>query len=107
MTDNITQSIENGAQKESSKKEALKNKCRITQRQFGPATGRTVYDLFLLFSTLAYGLLLLLIKVIFNGTQGLEEVQPGPFLCGLFCRLAGRLGSYYYICWRKQGRPWE
>ena len=40
-----------------------------------------IYDAFLLFAiTLAYGLLLLLIKVIFNGTQGLEEVQPGPIL---------------------------
>ena len=65
-----------------------------------------VYDAFLLFAiTLAYGLLLLLIKVIFNGTQGLEEVQPGPILqwiitAGLLVTLAG----YYFICWRKQGQ---
>jgi len=65
-----------------------------------------IYDAFLLFAiTLAYGLLLLLIKVIFNGTQGLEEVQPGPILQWL--SLAGwivALASYYFICWRKQGQ---
>ena len=65
-----------------------------------------IYDVFLLFAiTLAYGLLLLLIKVIFNGTQGLEEVQPGPILQWL--SLAGwivALASYYFICWRKQGQ---
>tara|TARA_B110000967_G_scaffold122215_1_gene124755 strand:- start:4600 stop:5112 length:513 start_codon:yes stop_codon:yes gene_type:complete len=65
-----------------------------------------VYDAFLLFAiTLAYGLLLLLIKVIFNGTQGLEEVQPSPVLqwlssAGLLVTLAG----YYFVCWRKQGQ---
>lgn len=65
-----------------------------------------IYDAFLLFAiTLAYGLLLLLIKVIFNGTQGLEEVQPGPILQWLsFVGWIVALGSYYFICWRKQGQ---
>ena len=65
-----------------------------------------IYDAFLLFAiTLAYGLLLVLIKVIFNGTQGLEEVQPGPILQWLsFGGWLLALGSYYFICWRKQGQ---
>jgi uncharacterized RDD family membrane protein YckC len=65
-----------------------------------------IYDAFLLFAiTLAYGLLLLLIKVIFNGTQGLEEVQPGPILQWLsFVGWLVALASYYFICWRKQGQ---
>jgi uncharacterized RDD family membrane protein YckC len=65
-----------------------------------------IYDAFLLFAiTLAYGLLLLLIKVIFNGTQELEEVQPGPILQWLsFVGWIIALGSYYFICWRKQGQ---
>jgi uncharacterized RDD family membrane protein YckC len=65
-----------------------------------------VYDAFLLFAiTLAYGLLLLLVKIIFNGTQHIEDIQPGPLLQWL--SLAGWLAaliSYYYICWRKQGQ---
>jgi uncharacterized RDD family membrane protein YckC len=65
-----------------------------------------IYDAFLLFAiALAYGLLLLLIKVIFNGTQGLEEVQPGPALQLLsFVGWILALGGYYFICWRKQGQ---
>jgi uncharacterized RDD family membrane protein YckC len=65
-----------------------------------------VYDAFLLFAlTLGYGAVLLVIKVVFHGTQGLEEVQPGPLLQWL--SLLGWLvclSSYYYICWRKQGQ---
>jgi uncharacterized RDD family membrane protein YckC len=55
--------------------------------------------------TLGYGAVLLVIKVVFHGTQGLEEVQPGPLLQWL--SLLGWLvclSSYYYICWRKQGQ---
>ena len=65
-----------------------------------------IYDAFLLFAiTLAYGLLLLLIKVIFNGTQGLEEVQPSHILPWLSFRgWLVALASYYFICWRKQGQ---
>ncbi len=65
-----------------------------------------IYDAFLLFAiTLAYGLLLLLVKVIFNGTQGLEDVQPGPILQWLsFFGWLLALASYYFICWRKQGQ---
>jgi uncharacterized RDD family membrane protein YckC len=65
-----------------------------------------IYDAFLLFAiTLAYGLFLLLIKVVFNGTQSLEEVQPGPILQWLsFIGWLLALGSYYFICWRKQGQ---
>jgi hypothetical protein len=37
-----------------------------------------IYDLFLLFAiTLTYGGLLTIIKIIFNGTENLEAVQPG------------------------------
>ena len=37
-----------------------------------------LYDIFLLFAiTLGYGGFLLLVKIVFNGTQGLESVQPG------------------------------
>lgn len=65
-----------------------------------------IYDVFLLFAiTLAYAALLLLVKVIFNGTDGLEDIQPGPFLQWL--SVAGwllALASYYFICWRKQGQ---
>jgi len=65
-----------------------------------------IYDAFLLFAiTLAYGLLLLLIKVILNGTDHLEDVQPGPVLQWLsFAGWIAALISYYYICWRKQGQ---
>jgi uncharacterized RDD family membrane protein YckC len=65
-----------------------------------------IYDAFLLFAiTLSYGLLLLLLKVIFNGTQGLENIQPGPLLQWL--SLGGWLAAligYYFVCWRKQGQ---
>ena len=65
-----------------------------------------IYDAFLLFAiTLAYAALLLIIKIIFTGTQAPEDVQPGLFLQCL--SIAGWLlaiGSYYYICWRKQGQ---
>jgi len=65
-----------------------------------------VYDAFLIFAlTLGYGAVLLLIKVVFHGTQGLENIQPGPILQWL--SLLGWLvciSGYYYICWRKQGQ---
>ena len=65
-----------------------------------------VYDSFLVFAiTLAYGALLLLIKILFNGINELENIQPGPILqwlsfFGWLCCIL----SYYYICWRKQGQ---
>jgi uncharacterized RDD family membrane protein YckC len=65
-----------------------------------------IYDAFLLFAiTLAYGLLLLIIKILFNGTQQIEEIQPGPLLQWLsFAGWLIALMGYYYICWRKQGQ---
>lgn len=65
-----------------------------------------VYDAFLLFSiTLGYGALLLIIKILFNGVTGLEDVQPGPFLQWLsFAGWLASLAGYYFICWRKQGQ---
>ena len=65
-----------------------------------------VYDAFLLFAiTLAYGLLLTVIKVIFNGTQQLEEIQPGLLLqCLIIAGWLATLMGYYYISWRKQGQ---
>ena len=108
MTDDITQSIENqSTENESSEKESPeKISAALPSANLARRLAALVYDLFLLFSiTLAYGLLLLLIKVVFNGTQGLEEVQPGPFLQWLsFAGWLVALGSYYYICWRKQGQ---
>ena len=65
-----------------------------------------IYDAFLLFAiTLAYAALLLIIKIIFTGTQAPENVQPGLFLQCL--SVAGwllALGGYYFISWRKQGQ---
>jgi hypothetical protein len=48
-----------------------------------------IYDAFLLFAiTLAYGLLLLLIKVIFNGTDHLEDCPTWPSVAVVeLCRL--------------------
>lgn len=65
-----------------------------------------IYDAFLLFAiSLAYAFLLLIIKIIFNGTQNPEEIQPGPILQWLsFIGWLLALGSYYFICWRKQGQ---
>ena len=65
-----------------------------------------IYDAFLLFAiTLGYGALLLIIKIIIYGTEGLEDIQPGAFvqwlsLIGWLISLMG----YYFICWRKQGQ---
>lgn len=65
-----------------------------------------VYDAFLLFAiTLGYGALLLIIKVILFGTEGLEDIQPGTLV--QWVSLAGWLAclmGYYFICWRKQGQ---
>ena len=65
-----------------------------------------IYDAFLLFAiSLAYAFLLLIIKIIFNGTQNPEEIQPGLILQWLsFIGWLLALGSYYFICWRKQGQ---
>lgn len=65
-----------------------------------------IYDSFLLFAiTLGYGTLLLLLKIIFNGVDQLENIQPGIFLQWLsFFGWLASLLSYYYICWRKQGQ---
>ena len=64
-----------------------------------------VYDAFLLFSiTLGYGAVLVIIKILFNGFTGLEDVQPGPILQWLsFIGWIASLMGYYFICWRKQG----
>lgn len=65
-----------------------------------------IYDAFLLFAiTLAYAALLLIIKILFNGVDNLENIQPGPILqwLSLFGWLAA-LAGYYLICWRKQGQ---
>jgi len=55
--------------------------------------------------TLGYGAVLLVIKVIIFGTQGLEDIQPGATAQWLsfFGWLASLMG-YYYLCWRKQGQ---
>jgi len=65
-----------------------------------------VYDAFLLFSiTLGYGAVLVIIKILFNGFTGLEDVQPGPILQWLsFIGWIASLMGYYFICWRKQGQ---
>lgn len=65
-----------------------------------------IYDAFLLFAiVLAYGFLLTLLKVLFNGSQQVEDVQPGALLQWLsFAGLIASLIGYYYICWRKQGQ---
>ena len=65
-----------------------------------------IYDAFLLFAiVLAYGFLLTLLKVLFNGSQQVEYVQPGALLQWLsFAGLIASLIGYYYICWRKQGQ---
>lgn len=49
--------------------------------------------------------MLLIIKVIFNGVDEIENIQPGPVL--QWISLFGWLGcliGYYYFCWRKQGQ---
>jgi|TARA_B110000971_G_C19681135_1_gene351151 uncharacterized RDD family membrane protein YckC len=65
-----------------------------------------IYDAFLLFAiVLAYGLLLTMFKVLFSGSQQVEDVQPGALLQWLsFAGLIVALIGYYYICWRKQGQ---
>lgn len=65
-----------------------------------------VYDAFLLFAIiLAYGFLLTVLKVLFSGSQQVENVQPGALLQWLsFAGLVATLMGYYYICWRKQGQ---
>jgi uncharacterized RDD family membrane protein YckC len=65
-----------------------------------------LYDAFLLFAiTLGYGGVLLLIKIIFNGIDDLETVQPGLLLQILsFVGWMASLAGYYFICWRKQGQ---
>ena len=65
-----------------------------------------VYDAFLLFAIiLAYGFLLTVLKVLFNGSEQVEDVQPGALLQWLsFAGLIAALIGYYYICWRKQGQ---
>jgi len=65
-----------------------------------------LYDVFLLFAiTLGYGAFLLLIKILFNGTQDLETLQPGLVMQILsFIGWLAALAGYYYICWRKQGQ---
>ena len=61
-----------------------------------------VYDAFLLFAiTLAYGALLLIIKILFNGVDNLEDIQPNFIAQWLsFFGWLGALGGYYFICWR-------
>ena len=65
-----------------------------------------IYDAFLLFAIiLAYGFLLTMIKVLFSGSQQVEDVQPGALLQWLsFVGMIAALVGYYYICWRKQGQ---
>ena len=65
-----------------------------------------IYDAFLMFAiTLAYATLMLIVKIIFNGTDNLESIQPGPALQWLsLVGLLISLGGYYFICWRKQGQ---
>jgi uncharacterized RDD family membrane protein YckC len=65
-----------------------------------------IYDGFLIFAiTLGYGALLLLLKITFNGVNGLENIQPEPLIqwLSLLGWLACTIG-YYFICWRKQGQ---
>ena len=65
-----------------------------------------IYYAFLLFAiTLAYGAVLLMIKIGFNGVDNLENIQPNTFVqwLSLFGWL-GSLAGYYFICWRKQGQ---
>jgi len=65
-----------------------------------------IYDGFLIFAiTLGYGALLLLLKIVFNGVDGLEDIQPKPLIqwLSLLGWLACTIG-YYFICWRKQGQ---
>jgi uncharacterized RDD family membrane protein YckC len=65
-----------------------------------------VYDAFLLFAiTLGYGAILLIIKMIAYGTEGLEDIHPNAFFQWLISfGLIACLMGYYYICWRKQGQ---
>ena len=69
-------------------------------------TAALIYDAFLLFSiTLAYGAALLIIKILFNGVDNLEDIQPNAFVQWLsLIGWLGSLGGYYFICWRKQGQ---
>jgi uncharacterized RDD family membrane protein YckC len=65
-----------------------------------------LYDAFLLFAiTLGYGGFLLLVKIVFNGTDNLENVQPSlPVQILSFVGWLAPLAGYYFICWRKQGQ---
>jgi uncharacterized RDD family membrane protein YckC len=69
-----------------------------------------IYDTFLLFAlTLAYGALLLIIKILFktlvNSDGLLEEIQiPAALQWLSFLGWLLVLGGYYFICWRKQGQ---
>ena len=69
-----------------------------------------IYDTFLLFAlTLAYGTLLLIIKILIktlvNSDGLLEDIQLPAILqwLSLFGWLLV-LGGYFFICWRKQGQ---
>lgn len=70
-----------------------------------PRLAALVYDLFILFAlTIGYGALLTLLRVIITGSA--EQDLPRTALVQLPL-LAGywlTLGSYYVICWRKQGQ---
>jgi uncharacterized RDD family membrane protein YckC len=54
---------------------------------------------------LGYGALLLAVKVMLYGAEGVENIQPNAiaqwlsFVGWLIC-----LMGYYFICWRKQGQ---
>jgi len=54
---------------------------------------------------LGYGALLLAVKVMLYGAEGVENIQPNAiaqwlsFMGWLIC-----LMGYYFICWRKQGQ---
>ena len=49
--------------------------------------------------------MLLIIKMIAFGTEGLEDIQPNAFIQWLsFFGWIASLMGYYYICWRKQGQ---
>ena len=58
-----------------------------------------IYDAFLMFAiTLAYATLMLIVKIIFNGTDNLESIQPGPTLqwlsfVGLLISLGATISS--------------
>jgi uncharacterized RDD family membrane protein YckC len=55
--------------------------------------------------TLGYGALLLMLKMLAFGTEGLEEIQPNAFVQWLsFFGWIACLMGYYHICWRKQGQ---